>query len=222
MSTKIGLVSDVHATPAPLQEALSIFAKAGVDMILCAGDIAGYGHELEQTVELLMASECKAIFGNHEVWHLEANRNDEENQVNFYFRNLPPVLDLVIEGKKLYMVHASPPQSCMDGIKLLDECGELLSDQKEVWTERLAGFGHDVLVVGHTHQVFSEQLGDTLVINPGSTKFNHSCAILSLPGMECQWVSLSNKVSVKVWHWGPDRLMQNVASEGSTRHGQKR
>ena len=120
MSTKIGLVSDVHATPAPLQEALSIFAKEGVDMILCAGDIAGYGQELEQTVALLMASACKAIFGNHEIWHLEAHGNDEENRVNFYFRNLPPVLDLVIEGKKLYMVHASPPQSCMDGIKLLD------------------------------------------------------------------------------------------------------
>src|SRR3990172_2422958 len=209
MPTKIGLVSDVHATPAPLQEALSIFAKEGVDMILCAGDIAGYGQELEQTVALLMASACKAIFGNHEIWHLEAHGNDEENRVNFYFRNLPPVLDLVIEGKKLYMVHASPPQSCMDGIKLLDECGELLADQKEVWTERLAGFGHDVLVVGHTHQVFSEQLGDTLVINPGSTKFNHSCAILSLPGMDCQWVPLSNKVIVKVWHWGPARSRQS-------------
>ncbi len=50
MSTRIGIVSDVHATPAPLRDALSIFKKEGVDRIFCAGDIAGYGKELDQTV----------------------------------------------------------------------------------------------------------------------------------------------------------------------------
>jgi predicted phosphodiesterase len=38
-----------------------------------------------------------------------------------------------------------------------------------------------VLVVGHTHQVFAETVGGVLVVNPGSSAFNHSCAILSLP-----------------------------------------
>ncbi len=37
---KIGLISDVHATPDPLREALSIFQKEDVDISLCAGDIA--------------------------------------------------------------------------------------------------------------------------------------------------------------------------------------
>ena len=40
-----------------------------------------------------------------------------------------------------------------------------------------------VLLVGHTHQVFCEQLGNTLVINPGSTRFKRTCAILSLPDL---------------------------------------
>ncbi|HEC11905.1 MAG TPA: metallophosphoesterase, partial [Acidiferrobacteraceae bacterium] len=42
MPTKIGIISDLHATPAPVAEALSIFDQQGVDEVLCAGDIAGY------------------------------------------------------------------------------------------------------------------------------------------------------------------------------------
>ena len=112
------------------------------------------------------------------------------------------MLDLDIEGKRLYMVHASPPRSYMDGIKLLDETGEIVPEQVLNWTEYLEGFDYDVLIVGHTHQVFSEQLGDTFLINPGSTKFNHTCVILSLPEMACQWYSLSNKSPLKAWNWG--------------------
>jgi putative phosphoesterase len=202
VSTKIGLVSDVHATPEPLKEALSVFKDHGVDMVLCAGDIAGYGNNLEPTVDLLIEHECITIFGNHEVWYLDENRDKKASKINSWFRTLPPVLDLVIENKKLHMVHANPPRSYLGGIKLLDENGELLQDQKKAWSRRLSDCGYDVLVVGHTHQVFSEQLGSTLVINPGSTKFNHTCAILNLPEMECHWFALSNKVPLKAWNWG--------------------
>ena len=48
---KIGLISDVHATLKPLQQALAIFEAQGVETILCAGDVAGYGKQLEQTVK---------------------------------------------------------------------------------------------------------------------------------------------------------------------------
>jgi predicted phosphodiesterase len=100
------------------------------------------------------------------------------------------------------MVHASPPRSYMKGIRLLDLDGNLIEEEMARWTERLQGFDHDVLVVGHTHQVFCEQFGGTLVINPGSTRFNHTCAILTLPEMELQLFGLSGKQPVKSWNWG--------------------
>lgn len=206
VTTRIGLISDVHATVAPLREALSIFMQQGVDGVLCAGDIAGYGNELDKTVDLLMESGCRAILGNHDVWHLEDAVDVTDNRVDTFFSQLPPVLELNLEGVKLYMVHASPPRSYMDGIKLLDEHGNVMPDRKQEWTERLTDFDSDILVVGHTHQVFDQRLGDTLVINPGSTKFNHTCAVLNLPAMECRVFPLSNQTPLRVWNWGVNQI----------------
>lgn len=200
--TRIGLISDVHATPAPVEQAVSIFKQQGVDLILCAGDIAGYGDALDETVEVLIDSDCKAILGNHELWALERAADSAPSLASEFFRTLPTVREIDIENKKLYMVHASPPDSCMEGIKLLDETGTLIPQEQQYWAEQLDDFGHDVLIVGHTHQMFAERLADTLVINPGSTKFNHSCAILELPEMRCEWFALSGKAPERVWNWG--------------------
>ena len=77
-----------------------------------------------------------------------------------------------------------------------------MTDRKAQWKNALEKFDYDVLIVGHTHQVFSERLGNILIINPGSTKFNHTCAILTLPELTVQVFPLSNKEPLKVWHWG--------------------
>jgi len=206
VSTRIGLISDPHATAAPVAEALSLFKAAGVERIFCAGDIAGYGDELEQTLNLLIEADCRAISGNHDLWYVEDSADKQETRTRTYFGNLPAVLELVIEGKKLYVVHASPPHSYIKNIKLLNERGDILPDRKQDWSERLQGFEYDVLVVGHTHQVFAECLANTLVVNPGSTKFNHSCAILELPCLELQVLSLSGKEVVKTWNWGTNQI----------------
>jgi putative phosphoesterase len=202
MTTRIGLISDAHASPEPVAEALALFKSQGVDDIFCLGDIAGYGDDLEDTVALLIDHACQAILGNHEIWYLEDHGDGEDTPAGRWFGALPRVLQLTIEGKRLYMVHASPPDSTMDGIKLLDVDGNIIKDARDYWRQRLQGFEQDVLLVGHTHQVFCEQLGDTLVINPGSTRFNHTCAILSLPELELQIFGLSGRQPVKSWNWG--------------------
>jgi len=199
---KIGIISDVHATPGPVREALTIFLREGVDTILCAGDIAGYGSKLGQTVVLLNESDCRAVLGNHDLWWLERCDDLAEGLVGTYLSSLPAVIELFAEKKKIHMVHGSPPKSLMEGIKLLDENAVLMEDQKDYWTGYLRSFPSDVLVVGHTHQVFAEQLGDVLVVNPGSTLFNHTCMTLALPEMDVQIFPLSGKQPVMAWNWG--------------------
>ena len=197
----IGLISDVHATPEPVAEALSIFEQAGVEQVFCAGDIAGYRDQLEETVALLIESGCLTIIGNHDLGYLEKHANDADNRAAEFFKQLPSSIDTSIAGKRVYMVHAHPPNDCRGGIKLLDKQGEVQPERIALWTEQLQTFDRDVLIVGHTHQVFAEQVGNTLVVNPGSSVFNHSCAILRLPEMTVQEYPLSGKAIQKNWIW---------------------
>ena len=202
MSKKIGLISDVHATPGPLQEALETLQAAGAETILCAGDIAGYGTELERTIALLIDSDCQVIAGNHDLWWLMRDDIDPAGPVARYLHSLPRVVTRDIVGRQIYMVHASPPASLMDGIRLLDEEGVLIEAEQRLWSRALHNLACDVLMVGHTHQVFAEQLGEVTVVNPGSTLFNHSCAVLSLPEMEVEVFGLGGKGPLLSWNWG--------------------
>ncbi len=199
--TLIGLISDVHATPAPVEEALSIFEQAGVEQVLCAGDIAGYRDQLEQTVALLVGGGCQVVLGNHDLLYLDHYADDFRNEAVAFFRGLTASLEIMIAGKRVYMVHAQPPDACHGGIKLLNRDGEMRPDRVTFWAEELESFDCDVLVVGHTHQVFAEQVGTTLVVNPGSSAFNHSCAILRLPEMKVQIFPLSGEEIEKTWNW---------------------
>jgi putative phosphoesterase len=210
VTTRIGLISDVHATPGPVREALAIFRREGVERILCGGDIAGYGEELDETVALLQQSGCLSILGNHDEWYLERAAGENKPETLRYLADLPKVLSFTLEGRHLYMVHASPPDSTMDGIRLLDEEGMLIPEQLAAWGKRLEGLGYDVLLVGHTHQIFAERLGNTLVINPGSSAFNHSCAVLSLPQCELQLFGLEGQAPVSTWNWGTNQIYGGI------------
>lgn len=200
--TAIGLLSDVHATAAPVAEALALFRRAGVDQVWCAGDIAGYRDGLEDTVALLADHGVRAIRGNHDLRYLGRPDTDPGGRVAAYLRALPAVIDTVIAGRRVYMVHAEPPDACNGGgIRLLDAEGRVRPERAEEWRLRLAPWACDVLVVGHTHQVFAERLGPTLVVNPGSSAFNHSCAILRLPEMSVSVYPLSGQGVQPYWNW---------------------
>ena len=199
---KLGLISDPHADPQPLAAALSVFEQQQVDAIWCTGDIVGYGDAVEETIRLLQASACQSILGNHEIWYLEKVAGQGDSETTRYLNSLPLVKREDIEGQRVYMVHASPPDSMSKGIRLLDQAGNIIEAEKQHWAEQLADFAYEVLIVGHTHQVYAETLGSTLLINPGSTRFNHSCAILSLPDLQVQWFALSGQPITKSWNWG--------------------
>jgi putative phosphoesterase len=202
VSTRIGLLSDVHAKPAPVAEALSIFKREQVDSIICPGDIAGYFDEVRAVTDLLLESNCQTIIGNHDQSYLESHQQERNSAEYRFLDALPETLEYEIEGRRVYVVHAHPPASQHGGIKLLDVDGELIPEQKKYWQQALKDMNYDVLIVGHTHQVFAEQLGHVLVINPGSTQFNHTCMILTLPEMTVQTFALQGKGPVKSWNWG--------------------
>ena len=202
MTTRLGLVSDVHSSPAPLREALELFRREGVDEIVCAGDIAGYRDALRPTVELLIEYGCRTIAGNHDQAWLDAAGDDADAVVRDFLGALPRTLELEGEQKRLLVVHAEPPAKQTGGIRLLDPDGGVRPERRALWEARLAGLEHDVLIVGHTHQVYAETLGGPLVVNPGSTAFNHSCMILTLPELAVETFALGGREIIRCWNFG--------------------
>lgn len=201
MTTRIGLVSDVHSSPALLRQALQIFDRQGVDDIVCAGDIAGYFDTVAPTVELLMAANCKAVLGNHDLDYLARPEQEQDPAVHAYFAGLPLTLELEIERCKVLVVHANPPSEQHGGIRLLDPQGEVRAERRQQWREQLEGIGVDVLIVGHTHQVYAELIGEVFVVNPGSSAFNYSCMILSLPDLSIETFALDGREIIKCWNF---------------------
>ena len=209
MTTRLGLVSDVHSSPEPLRQALEIFRREQVDEIICAGDIAGYYDTLEPTIALLREYDCKTIIGNHDQSFLEKTQTGEYPSERAWLHELPETLELEIEGRKILVVHANPPSEQHGGIKLVDQHGDLIAERLDLWTKTLAEYDMDVLIVGHTHQVYAEQLGDVFVVNPGSSVFNHSCMILSLPDLEVETFALENQEIIRCWRFSMLREQVN-------------
>lgn len=201
MATRIGIIADVHASPAPLRQALQIFEQNQVSEIICAGDIAGYFEDLEPCIDLLKRYQCKTIIGNHDQSYLTENYDQTELPEFQFLHALPETIRLCIEGIDILVVHSEPPSAQHGGIKLLDKQGELMPQQISEWSEKLKPVDCDVLIVGHTHQVFAEQLGDIFAINPGSSQFNHSCMILSLPDLRLETFALDDKPIIKAWNF---------------------
>ena len=160
--------------------------------MICAGDATGYHAELRGVVDLLMDNDCWVIRGNHDARALRRPWHHEKAFVEPFFSRLRDSLDLIVEGLGVYVVHASPPDSRLKGIDLVNFRGKVIPDKKAYWETRLEAFDRDVLIVGHIHRPFAETLNDTLVVNPGSTCFNYTCATLTLPEREVRFFQLDH------------------------------
>ena len=63
-----------------------------------------------------------------------------------------------LENTRFFLVHATPR----------DPLDEFAPPDVEFWSRRLQHVDADVICVGHTHQPYVLEVGDKLVINPGS------------------------------------------------------
>src|SRR5437588_9074956 len=65
---------------------------------------------------------------------------------------------LTLDETRFYLVHASPR----------DPLDEYAQADPDYWARRLENVEGDVICVGHTHQPYVLEVGEKLVINPGS------------------------------------------------------
>ena len=151
MATRVGVIADTHCPEFVDRLPDGVFAAlAGCDLILHGGDVnAG------ATLEALSA-----------IAPVHAVRGDHDRELS----DLPATRQLVIEGKRVVLVHGQRS-------RWIEEPNTLL------WTLSLGYFtpnrglpqslrrrfpDADVIVYGHTHRPRKDRIGGALVFNPGA------------------------------------------------------
>jgi putative phosphoesterase len=160
---KLGIVSDIHAQAQALRRAIE--DMPAVDRLFCAGDAVSEYRFCPETVELLQQHEVRCIQGNHErvlfgganQHYLEKCQAQYDAQLLETLATAPTMIEFAADGTSVLLVHASPWRP-------FDEY--ILPTSRHL--PRFAELPYDVVIMGHTHIPMVHQVGEVMVINPGS------------------------------------------------------
>ena len=191
LSAKYGIIADIHANYTALKVALDYLKKAGVDKILCLGDIVGYGAQPFECIQALKDTpNVYTIMGNHDrtvigdkdpkmrktaAKVLEWTADNISPPNAFYLKSLPE--GMTIENT-LMMVHGSIVERdayILNAKEISKNLSCLINDFPAI---KVCFFGHThIPMLINTKQVITDlretktfQLDpkDVYLINPGS------------------------------------------------------
>jgi putative phosphoesterase len=169
---RILLLADIHANWPALQA-----INEPHDVCLCLGDLVDYGLEPSPCIDWLRKHNATTVRGNHD--HGVAQNVTVMGRNGFkyltgmtrpltrerlpaedmrFLARLPVTRMVTLEDTRFLLVHGSPR----------DPLDEYAVADPEFWARRLEKVEADVICVGHTHQPYVLEVGDKLVINPGS------------------------------------------------------
>lgn len=63
---RLGVISDVHGNRLALEATLRTLDEAGIDRLVCLGDVVGYGPDPEACLDLVLERDPVIVLGNHE------------------------------------------------------------------------------------------------------------------------------------------------------------
>jgi putative phosphoesterase len=170
---RILLIADIHGN----WPALQALAAETYDVCLCLGDLVDYGLDPAPCIDWVRNHAHHTVRGNHD--HGVAQNVAVTGKSGFkyltaltrpltrerlseadlrYLAVLPLSRMVTVQNTRFLLVHATPRDP-------LDEYGPADVD---FWARRLQNVEAEVICVGHTHLPFVLEVGDKLVINPGS------------------------------------------------------
>ena len=175
---KVALLGDIHGNAAALAAVLADARDAGAGFLCVTGDLVGYYYDPAGVIALLSAWPFACVRGNHEDLVLASACNPaEHDRVRAKYGSgidhalalpvrdlawlaaLPVTASLMLGGRRILLCHGSP----------WDTDRYIYPDADLSTLTRLDEFGHEMIVLGHTHWRKTWQIGGTLVVNPGST-----------------------------------------------------
>ena len=170
---RILLLADIHAN----WPALRAIDTEPFDVCLVLGDLVDYGLEPTPCIDWVRRRATHAVRGNHD--HCVAQLVKVQGRSGFkylsgvtrtvtqerlndtdrrFLGSLPVSRRVTLENTRFLLVHATPR----------DPLDEYAIASADFWERRLHDVDAQVICVGHTHHPYVLEVGDKLVINPGS------------------------------------------------------
>jgi putative phosphoesterase len=179
---KIGLISDIHGNFAALEQVIGELKSEGVDIIVNAGDNAGYSSRHEDCVKLLVDENIPGCMGNYDeavgfdrpvcgcgesddealmkmrAASLKWTRENASTGTKKYLSLLPQKLEITAGNTRILAVHGG-----------LDTLNEIITKDEDGKMESVAEkTSAEIVVMGHTHTPFFKKISGKIFVNPGS------------------------------------------------------
>ncbi|WP_294189306.1 metallophosphoesterase family protein [uncultured Clostridium sp.] len=171
---KIAAISDIHGNIYSLMKVLEDIDEQKVDLVVCLGDLVGYGPHPNEVIALIKRRDIPCIKGNYDAsvvdggftfirdtsinsfslpWAVEEVRASNK----YYLSQLPTKLDYDINGVKVIFTHGSPYK-----------INEYLFEDGENTKKVMEEISEDILICAHTHIPSYKKFGNKVFINVGS------------------------------------------------------
>jgi putative phosphoesterase len=169
---RILVLADIHANWPALQAMKETF-----DVCLVTGDLVDYALEPAPCVDWVRRNATHAVRGNHDHAVAQNVMIQGRNGLKYlsgvsriltrqrlgtedvrFLGTLPVTRFVTLENTRFLLVHATPR----------DPLDEYARPDMDLWSRLLQEVDVDVVCVGHTHFQYALEVGNKLVINPGS------------------------------------------------------
>jgi len=192
---RLGLVGDVHAEDEALKIVLDELERREVDAILCVGDIADGGGDVNRTCALLEEHRVITVAGNHDRWLLSDELRDAPGATparilnarsRAFFDGLPTKVKLTTTRGALLLCHGIGDDD-MAAVKPDHLRHDL--ERNDALKRVLAGPPVDIMVNGHTHRAMVRRVRHLTIVNAGTLHRNDERRALILD-MRAETVTL--------------------------------
>jgi|SRR6516164_3719556 putative phosphoesterase len=169
---RILLLADIHANWPALQA-----INEPHDLCLCLGDLVDYGLDPVPCIDWVRRHAHYTVRGNHDHGVVQNVAVSGKNGFKYLTRltrpmsrtaigaddlrflaTLPLTQSMTLADTRFLLVHATPR----------DPLDEYAPAEVSFWERRLQNVDADLICAGHTHFPFILEVGNKLVINPGS------------------------------------------------------
>lgn len=162
----IGIISDIHANYAALQEVLADAKTMNCQSFICLGDVAGYHCEINECIDALKnLPELIFIKGNHDQYLIDNSGCPRSSHVTYTLS----YQHSVITCENIEWLSNGLSHYC-SGINYFTHGGPIDKLEQYIYrvSDKVFPEGFTQLFVGHTHVQTLLSFGDKTFCNPGS------------------------------------------------------